>query len=167
MVKEGGLESVVTSPKKQVSRWREIQELASPFHILPKLISKSHQIIHIINISNILKISNVSYIYIPFPYSITTTIMSSDAEYKNLPEETLTSSELPSGTDTTDNSYTSRTGQYQIPVQKDEMPVEDPINPATADSDATLGESKKFFNSIQNWWRCWKCWKLVVIYVGI
>ncbi|MCJ1237769.1 hypothetical protein MMC14_005756 [Varicellaria rhodocarpa] len=69
--------------------------------------------------------------------------MSSDAEFKSLPEETLTSSELPSGTDTTDNSYTSRTGQYQIPVQKDEMPVEDPINPTTADSDATLAADDK------------------------
>ncbi|SLM39741.1 hypothetical protein LPUS_10345 [Lasallia pustulata] len=40
--------------------------------------------------------------------------------------------------DATDNSYTSRTGQSQIPVQKDQAPVEDPIDPATADSDETL-----------------------------
>ncbi|KAL8677526.1 MAG: hypothetical protein Q9224_007188 [Gallowayella concinna] len=42
-----------------------------------------------------------------------------------------------------DNDYTSRTGQYQIPVQKDEAPVEDPINPATADSDQTLAQDDK------------------------
>lgn len=40
-----------------------------------------------------------------------------------------------------DNDYASRTGQSQIPVTKDESNVEDPIDPATADSDATLGKS--------------------------
>lgn len=45
-----------------------------------------------------------------------------------------------------DDSYVSRTGQDPIPVQKDEAPVEDPINPATADSDEALGEpSYPFF----------------------
>ena len=39
---------------------------------------------------------------------------------------------------TTDNDYASRTGQSQIPVQKDDAPVEDPIDAATADSDAAL-----------------------------
>ena len=39
---------------------------------------------------------------------------------------------------TMDNDYASRTGQSQIPVQKDDAPVEDPIDAATADSDATL-----------------------------
>lgn len=38
-----------------------------------------------------------------------------------------------------DNDYVSRTGQSQIPVQKDEAPVEDPIDPATADSVEQLG----------------------------
>lgn len=36
------------------------------------------------------------------------------------------------------DNYTSRTGQSQIPVQKDDAPVEDPIDPATANSDETL-----------------------------
>ncbi|KAL8813634.1 MAG: hypothetical protein Q9223_000798 [Gallowayella weberi] len=45
-----------------------------------------------------------------------------------------------------DNDYASRTGQYQIPVQKDEAPVEDPINPATADSDQTLVEHHRRAN---------------------
>ncbi|KAI9877029.1 MAG: hypothetical protein M1830_005003 [Pleopsidium flavum] len=45
--------------------------------------------------------------------------------------------DIPEG-DAKDNSYTSRTGQSHIPVQKDEMPVEDPIDPATADSDQML-----------------------------
>ncbi|EMC92693.1 hypothetical protein BAUCODRAFT_27047 [Baudoinia panamericana UAMH 10762] len=41
----------------------------------------------------------------------------------------------------TDNDYVSRTGQKEgpIPVQKDEAGVEDPIDPATADSDEQLG----------------------------
>ena len=47
--------------------------------------------------------------------------------------------DVPAG-DATDNDYTSRTGQSEIPVQRDEAPVEDPIDPATADSDATLGK---------------------------
>lgn len=38
-----------------------------------------------------------------------------------------------------DNNCKSRTGQSQIPVRKDDAPVEDPINSATADSDETLG----------------------------
>ncbi|OCL09178.1 hypothetical protein AOQ84DRAFT_388365 [Glonium stellatum] len=37
-----------------------------------------------------------------------------------------------------DNDYASRTDQSQIPVQKDDAPVENPIDPATADSDETL-----------------------------
>ena len=39
---------------------------------------------------------------------------------------------------TMDNDYASRTGQSQIPVQKDDAPIEDPIDAATADSDAAL-----------------------------
>ncbi|KAH7139335.1 hypothetical protein B0J11DRAFT_589081 [Dendryphion nanum] len=49
----------------------------------------------------------------------------------------MSSSDGPSGTHT-DNEYVSRTGQSQIPVQKDEDPVEDPIDPETADSDEQL-----------------------------
>ncbi|KAF2787433.1 hypothetical protein K505DRAFT_257718 [Melanomma pulvis-pyrius CBS 109.77] len=40
--------------------------------------------------------------------------------------------------DAVDNDYASRTGQSHIAVQKDEAPVEDPIDPRTADSDETL-----------------------------
>ena len=46
--------------------------------------------------------------------------------------------DAPAG-DSKDNDYASRSGQYQIPVQKDEAPVNDPIDPRTADSDETLG----------------------------
>ena len=38
-----------------------------------------------------------------------------------------------------DNDYASRTGQNEIPVQKDEAGIEDPIDPDTADSDKVLG----------------------------
>lgn len=44
-----------------------------------------------------------------------------------------------------DNDYKSRTGQHHIPVQSDNAPVSDPIDPATADSDETLGTSIPFF----------------------
>lgn len=47
------------------------------------------------------------------------------------------SSDGPAG-DAVDNDYASRTGQSHIAVQKDEAPVEDPID-QTADSDETLG----------------------------
>ncbi|MCJ1462197.1 hypothetical protein MMC07_000797 [Pseudocyphellaria aurata] len=47
-----------------------------------------------------------------------------------------------SSSEATDNDYASRTGQDQIPVQKDEAPVTDPIDPATADSDETLARDE-------------------------
>ena len=52
----------------------------------------------------------------------------------------MTGGDIPAG-DKGDNDYTSRTGQKQapIPVQSDNDTVEDPIDPATADSDETLG----------------------------
>ncbi|GME23437.1 hypothetical protein GTA08_BOTSDO05566 [Neofusicoccum parvum] len=42
-----------------------------------------------------------------------------------------------------DNDYVSRSGQYQVPVQKDEAPVDDPIDSATADSDEQLARDEK------------------------
>ncbi|MCJ1307435.1 hypothetical protein MMC25_001081 [Agyrium rufum] len=60
---------------------------------------------------------------------------SADDQYEQ--QNDATGGDVPAG-DSKDNSYTSRSGQYQIPVQKDEYPVEDPINSATADSDETL-----------------------------
>ena len=45
----------------------------------------------------------------------------------------------PSAGDAIDNDYKSRPGQTEIPVQADEKPVEDPINPDIADSDEQLG----------------------------
>lgn len=64
-------------------------------------------------------------------------IMSSaDDQYEQ--QNDVTGGDVPSGSKI-DNDYASRTGQYQIPVQKDEAPVADPINPDTADSDQTLG----------------------------
>lgn len=50
----------------------------------------------------------------------------------------MTANDVPGG-DPVDNDYKSRTGQHHIPVQGDEAPVSDPIDPATADSDETLG----------------------------
>jgi hypothetical protein len=49
-----------------------------------------------------------------------------------------------------DNDYISRPGQKDIvPVQRDDAPVEDPIDPATANSDAQLRESITFCGSEQ------------------
>jgi len=44
---------------------------------------------------------------------------------------------------TADDSYVSRTGQSEIPVQKDGAAVEDPIDPRTADSDQMLERDDK------------------------
>lgn len=60
---------------------------------------------------------------------------SADDQYEQ--QNDVTTGDIPAG-DSKDNDYASRTGQYQIPVQKDEAPVTDPIDPATADSDETL-----------------------------
>ena len=78
---------------------------------------------------------------------------SADDQYEQ--QNDVMGGDVPAG-NPTDNDYTSRSGnlrvsnlrdhanaiigQYQIPVQKDTAPVEDPIDPATADSDATLGK---------------------------
>ena len=55
---------------------------------------------------------------------------------------TMSAQEIPNG-DFQDNEYQSRTGQSEIPVQADDKPVEDPIDPETADSDAQLGRPTK------------------------
>jgi hypothetical protein len=51
----------------------------------------------------------------------------------------MSAQDIPTG-EVQDNEYQSRTGQNEIPVQTDDKPVEDPIDPETADSDATLGK---------------------------
>ncbi|KAL8911627.1 MAG: hypothetical protein Q9171_003234 [Xanthocarpia ochracea] len=65
---------------------------------------------------------------------------SADDQYEQ--QNDVTSGDVPSGVKV-DNDYASRTGQNQIPVQKDEAPVEDPIDPATADSDQALEQDDK------------------------
>ncbi|KAL8738275.1 MAG: hypothetical protein Q9181_000910 [Wetmoreana brouardii] len=62
---------------------------------------------------------------------------SADDQYEQ--QNDVTGGGVPSGTKV-DNDYASRTGQSQIPVQKDEAPIEDPIDPATADSDQALAQ---------------------------
>lgn len=62
----------------------------------------------------------------------------SSADDKYEQQNDMTSGDVPQG-DSVDNDYKSRTGQHHIPVQSDEAPVSDPIDPATADSDETLG----------------------------
>ncbi|EKD15238.1 hypothetical protein MBM_06454 [Drepanopeziza brunnea f. sp. 'multigermtubi' MB_m1] len=51
----------------------------------------------------------------------------------------MSSQDIPRG-DAQDNDYVSRPGQKEagIPVQSDDAPVEDPIDPETADSDEQL-----------------------------
>ena len=66
---------------------------------------------------------------------------SADDQYEQ--KNDALSGDVPAG-DAQDNDYKSRTGQSHIPVQSDDKPVEDPIDPATADSDETLGTSVSF-----------------------
>ena len=68
--------------------------------------------------------------------------MSASADDTYEQQNDVTGGKVPAG-DSKDDDYASRTGQNQIPVQKDDRPVEDPIDPATADSDAVLGTSLK------------------------
>jgi len=63
---------------------------------------------------------------------------SADDQYEQ--QNDMTGGDVPSG-DKMENDYASRTGQSHIPVQKDDVPVNDPIDPATADSDEILGTS--------------------------
>ena len=46
--------------------------------------------------------------------------------------------DIPSG-NVKDNDYVSRTGQSEIPVQGDDVPVKSGYDAATADSDEQLG----------------------------
>ncbi|KEF55892.1 uncharacterized protein A1O9_07472 [Exophiala aquamarina CBS 119918] len=48
--------------------------------------------------------------------------------------------DIPQGGDTVDNSYTSRPDQKQVPVLKDETPVEQPNDARNPDSDEALGK---------------------------
>ncbi|KAM0800428.1 hypothetical protein BDR22DRAFT_247814 [Usnea florida] len=65
---------------------------------------------------------------------------SADDQYEQ--QNDVTGGDVPAG-DSMDNDYKSRTGQSHIPVQSDDAPVSDPIDPATADSDATLAQDDK------------------------
>ena len=59
--------------------------------------------------------------------------------------------------DRMDNDYTSRSGQKNstVPVQEDTDAVEDPIDPATADSDETLS-TLHLFSPLPLITRCWE-----------
>lgn len=72
-------------------------------------------------------------------------------EQKNDP----TGGDVPAG-DAMDNDYTSRVGQKQapVPVQADTDEVADPIDPATADSDETLGSYPTHSNIPVTMQRC-------------
>ena len=64
--------------------------------------------------------------------------ISADDQYEQSNDQVA--GDAPSG-DVADPSYTSRTGQKTgpVPVQDDNAPVEDPIDPMSADSDEALG----------------------------
>ncbi len=68
---------------------------------------------------------------------------SADNQYEQ--ENDKLSGDMPAG-DSMDNDYTSRVGQKtaSVPVQRDDAPVADPIDPATADSDEQLGMPDSF-----------------------
>ena len=73
------------------------------------------------------------------------TMSSADDQYEQ--QNDVVGGDIPAG-DAGDDDYKSRTGQSHIPVQSDKAPVEDPIDPATADSDETLGMSALLFMSL-------------------
>jgi len=50
--------------------------------------------------------------------------------------------DIPQGGDTVDNSYASRPGQKQVPVVKDETPVEQPNDARNPDSDEALEQDE-------------------------
>ena len=52
--------------------------------------------------------------------------------------ETVKETEVVPNKGINDDDYVS-TGQGPVPVQENEAPIDDPIDPATADSDETLG----------------------------
>lgn len=68
--------------------------------------------------------------------------MSASADDQYEQQNDVVGGDVPAG-DAKDNDFASRTGQSQIPVQKDDAPVADPIDPATADSDQTLEQDEK------------------------
>lgn len=70
---------------------------------------------------------------------------SADDQYEQ--QNDVTGGDVPTGV-SIDNDYKSRTGQHHIPVQSDEAPVADPIDPATADSDETLGLPIPYLSAI-------------------
>ena len=82
--------------------------------------------IHFINFSNHIFDLNLTHDFI---------MSTADDQYEA--QNDVTGGDVPSGVKG-DNDYASRTGQSHIPVQKDEATIEDPIDPATADSDETL-----------------------------
>lgn len=71
---------------------------------------------------------------------------SADDQYEQ--KNDVTGGDVPAG-DAVDNDYKSRTGQSHIPVQSDEAHVADPIDPATADSDETLGTPPSLSRSVR------------------
>ena len=79
-------------------------------------------------LNSIIDFAPIVYYRISYPSSTM-----ADTEYQE---------EAPSG-EVTQDEYTSRTGQKDanVPVQDNNAPIEDPIDPATADSDQQLGMS--------------------------
>ncbi|KAI9758063.1 MAG: hypothetical protein M4579_003194 [Chaenotheca gracillima] len=63
--------------------------------------------------------------------------MSSGADNQYEEQNDIVGGDVPGG-DSADNDYASRTGQSQVPVQKDDAQVEDPIDADTADTDQQL-----------------------------
>jgi hypothetical protein len=55
-------------------------------------------------------------------------------------KQDTTTDDIPQGGDTVDNSYASRPDQKQVPVLKDETPVEQPNDAWNPDSDEALGK---------------------------
>jgi len=62
-----------------------------------------------------------------------------NAEYD---KQDTTTDDIPQGGDTVDNSYVSRSGGEQVPVIRDEKPVEQPNDAVNPDSDEMLQQDE-------------------------
>lgn len=77
--------------------------------------------------------------------------MSASADDQYEQQNDQVTGDAPAG-DAADNDYVSRPGQKDtVPVQSDSAPVDDPIDPATADSDETLSKASSHkYDALKN-----------------
>ena len=86
-------------------------------------------------LANVVPVTSSTPLYI--------SIMSASADDQHEHVNDQTGDGVPGG-DSKDNAYASRPSQGHIPIQSDDAPVEDPIDPVTADTDEQLSKPDAF-----------------------